>query len=248
MVLVLLATVSPALTIGPVKDPFRIMNKVTHSSLTISKMRVLFAQDLGCWSNGPSQFRGIGSFGNTCPEGLVRSGLLCYPPCNRHNFTGIGPICWGYGNETLNSYSRGVGKLMQCDPKTQDEIGEMCHPKCAHLFPEPDGLYCYAEKCPPKLTRCGSLCLKSTMSCASVELTLWSKMFKLVGGFGVSGQGLLGAAIANPSESQDAKVRDSSYAIKAGASGAIDGMDYAMYRASFPTCPSMSSANKTASH
>jgi len=47
-----------------------------------------------CWRESyslASHGRGI----DTCPRGLEKSGLLCYPKC-RPGFYGVGPVCWSY--------------------------------------------------------------------------------------------------------------------------------------------------------
>ena len=48
-----------------------------------------------CWKG--SYGRGVGKVIHACRKGYVKSGALCYPPCDDDatpKFHGVGPVCW----------------------------------------------------------------------------------------------------------------------------------------------------------
>lgn len=54
---------------------------------------VSLASDI-CWRDSfkaPTGVRGLW----TCPAGMEKSGLLCYPKC-KNGYYGVGPVCWSY--------------------------------------------------------------------------------------------------------------------------------------------------------
>merc|ERR1712151_900940 len=89
--------------------------------------------DEACWLRAVG--RGVGKPIHTCGEGLVQSGLLCYPPC-RQNFTGVGPVCWqncqfGFRDDgafcfKTPAYGRGVGYFLWNKDKCEAENSQGC--------------------------------------------------------------------------------------------------------------------------
>lgn len=71
-----------------------------------------------CWRQ--SYGNGVGVPLSTCPPGLEKDGLLCYPPCEP-GYTGVGPVCWqdcppGFRDDGAfcakpAPYGRGVGRV-----------------------------------------------------------------------------------------------------------------------------------------
>jgi hypothetical protein len=82
---------------------------------------------------------------------------LCTPTCPA-NTIDIGISC------QKNTYDRGAGKLMQCDPSKQYDAG-LCYDNCRPGFAGV-GFVCWAD-CPANLAvNCGASCAKSKDDCA----------------------------------------------------------------------------------
>ena len=126
----------------------------------------------GCWL--AYEVRGKGRPISACPEGLERSGLLCYPPCPE-GYKGIGPVCW----KGLKPKGRGVGKVLRCKNGTELSMG-FCFPQCPPHF-DRDGPLCH-EPCPlTKPFKCGMVCTADSRECTEemIQVTL--------GGLGLAG-------------------------------------------------------------
>jgi hypothetical protein len=96
----------------------------------------------------------------TCKAGYQQAPIitnLCTPTCPA-NTIDIGISC------QKNTYDRGVGKLMQCDPSKQNDAG-LCYDNCRPGFTGV-GFVCWAD-CPANLpVNCGASCAKSKDDCA----------------------------------------------------------------------------------
>merc|ERR1712110_1063290 len=99
-----------------------------------------------CWKG--SYGRGVGRGIHTCPSGMDKSGLLCYPKC-RSGYKGVGPVCWG---RFPKSYGRGVGKPLQCT-SSEHQSGLFCYKNCKSGY-NGVGPVCWAE-CPKGYRNCG---------------------------------------------------------------------------------------------
>jgi len=126
--------------------------------------------------------RGVGKVIHACAKGLVKSGLLCYPPC-REGYHGVGPVCWA--DHGIKSYGRGVGKCLQCS-EDEDEQAALCYKKCTGLTQvdhygkfKPVGPVCWGE-CPSSVPHvCGGcLCTKDADSCTAHLKTGIKDIFK----------------------------------------------------------------------
>lgn len=67
------------------------MLSTTTLTLVAGLTTVALASDV-CWRDSYAQ--GGGRWIYSCPPGMEKSGLLCYPKC-KSGYHGVGPVCWG---------------------------------------------------------------------------------------------------------------------------------------------------------
>lgn len=140
--------------------PFRKIENMLSSLcfvLAFFALLVSAEEDPTCWAM--TRTRGIGKPVIACPDGLVRSGLLCYPPCANQNATGLGPICWN----GFKPVGRGFGRVLGCG-KDREYVAGLCYKPCPDGFYS-SGLWC-VEKCPASAPYpCGFLCTVDADGC-----------------------------------------------------------------------------------
>jgi len=123
------------------------------------------------------------SYGNgagepyTCPAGMERNGLLCYPTC-KPGYAGNGPVCWqtcpaGFndtGADCLkpSSYGRGAGYVIwdgdKCNrenPQGCEKSGALWYPRCKANFHAVGCCVCSPD-CPNGMSDIGVSCAKAS--------------------------------------------------------------------------------------